>query len=59
MWFSKFVRFDFFKYFFKICRRLVQPGFINNNEVMDFLSRQPSDPELRQLENEKVEVSAN
>ena len=39
------------KFLFQICRKLVQPGFIDNNEVLDFLSRQPSNPQLLQLNN--------
>jgi hypothetical protein len=42
----------------KICRRLVQPGFVNNNEILDFLSRQPSDPQYKRMKNEPVETAA-
>ncbi|CBY18638.1 unnamed protein product [Oikopleura dioica] len=42
----------------KICRLLIQPGFINNNEIADFLSRQPSTRQLELISNELVEVSA-
>ena len=39
----------------KICRKLVQPGFVDNNEVVDFLSRMPSNPQHAQLSNRPYE----
>jgi len=42
-----------------ICRKLVDPTFRDNNEFLNFLTRQPSNPQWNRLNNRTVELGEN